>query len=115
MIGKCNECRYFNEPASFCNNYLLSIITPETSCECEGFASNTNIDLTTISEDEKAACLELVEKMRAAKERAVLIEEARQKLFIEYNHCIDTIGVEETRKIIQEINRLLRWGLVNED
>jgi hypothetical protein len=53
--------------------------------------------------------------MRAAKKKAALIEEARQKLFIDYNNCIDTIGVEETRKIIQEINRLLRRGLVNED
>ena len=90
ITGQCKNCKYFNEP-------------------------NTDIDLTTFSKDEKAACLELVEKMRAAKERAVLIEEARQKLFIDYNNCIDTIGVEETRKIIQEINRLLRAGLVSED
>ena len=113
MTSKCNECRYFNETESFCNNYVFSMPGPVTSCK--GFSPNTNTDLTTFSEEEKAACLELVEKMRAAKERAVIIEEARQKLFIEYNNCIDTIGVEETRKIIQEINRLLRWGLVNED
>jgi hypothetical protein len=68
-----------------------------------------------LSEEEKAACLELVEKMRAAKKKAALIEEARQKLFIDYNNCIDTIGVEETRKIIQEINSLLRAGMVSED
>ena len=72
-----------------------------------------NITWVNLSEDEKAACLELVEKMRAAKKKAALIEEARQKLFIDYNNCIDTIGVEETRKIIQEINRLLR--AVNDD
>lgn len=68
-----------------------------------------------LSEEEKAACLELVEKMRAAKKRAALIEETRQRLFIEYNNSIDNIGVEETRKIIQEINRLLRAGMVSED
>lgn len=66
-----------------------------------------------LSEEEKAACLELVEKMRAAKKKTALIEEARQKLFIDYNNCIDTIGAEETRKIIQEINRLLK--AVNDD
>lgn len=113
MTSKCNECRYFNETENYCNNYVFSMPGPVTSCK--GFSPSTNIDLATFSEEEKAACLELVEKMRAAKERAVIIEEARQKLFIEYNNCIDTIGVEETRKIIQEINRLLRWGLVNED
>ena len=74
-----------------------------------------NITLADLSQDEIAACRELVEKMRTAKKKAALIEEARQKLFIEYNNCIDTIGVEETRKIIQEINRLLRAGLVSED
>ena len=74
-----------------------------------------NITLADLSQDEIAACRELVEKMRAAKKKTALIEEARQKLFIEYNKCIDTIGVEETRKIIQEINRLLRAGLVSED
>lgn len=113
MTSKCKKCRYFNETESFCNNYVFSMPGPVTSCK--GFSPNTNIDLTTFSEEEKTACLELVEKMRAAKERAVLIEEAKQRLFIEYNNCIDTIGVEETRMIIQEINRLLRWGLVNED
>jgi hypothetical protein len=72
-----------------------------------------NITLADLSQDEIAACCELVEKMRTAKKKAALIEEARQKLFIEYNNCIETIGVEETRKIIQEINRLLR--AVNDD
>lgn len=71
--------------------------------------------LLKISEEEKAACLELVEKMRAAKKKAASIEEARQKLFIEYNNSIDTIGIKETRKIVQEINRLLREATVSED
>ena len=73
------------------------------------------MEIYNLSTDEVAACLELVEKMRTAKKKTVLIEEARQKLFIEYNNCIDTIGAEETRKIIQEINRLLRAGLISED
>lgn len=113
MTSKCKNCRYFNESESYCNDYLLGITGPVVSCE--GFSPNTNITLADLSEDEKAACRELVEKMRAAKKKAALIEEARQKLFIEYNNCIDTIGAEETRKIIQEINRLLRAGLVSED
>lgn len=74
-----------------------------------------NITLADLSQDEIVACRELVEKMRTAKKKAALIEEARQKLFIEYNNSIESIGVEETRKIIQEINRLLRQGLVSED
>ena len=113
MTSKCKRCRYFNETENYCNDYLLHIPGPVTSCE--GFSPNINSDLTTLSEDEETACLELVKKMRAAKEKAALIEEARQKLFIDYNNCIDTIGAEETRKIIQEINRLLRAGLVSED
>ena len=76
---------------------------------------NMNITLADLSQDEIVACRELVKKMRTAKKKAALIEEARQKLFIEYNNCIDTIGAEETRKIIQEINRLLRAGVVSED
>lgn len=113
MTSKCNECRYFNETENFCNNYVFSMPGPVTSCK--GFSPNTNITLADLSKDEIAACRELVEKMRAAKKKTALIEEAKQRLFIEYNNCIDTIGVEETRMIIQEINRLLRWGLVNED
>jgi len=113
MSGKCENCKYFNETEKYCNNYLEWITGPVGSCE--GFSSKTNNDLTVFSEEEMAACLELVEKMRAAKKKTALIEEARQKLFIDYNNCIDTIGAEETRKIIQEINRLLRAGLVSED
>ena len=48
-----------------------------------------NITLADLSQDEIVACRELVEKMRTAKKKAALIEEARQKLFIEYNNCID--------------------------
>lgn len=69
---------------------------------------NTNITLADLSEDEIAACLEVVEKMRAEKRAAAEIEEAKTKIYKEVNESLDKIGIEETKRIIRQINRELR-------
>ena len=67
-----------------------------------------NITLADLSQDEIAACLEVVTKMRVEKKRVADIEEAKTKIYKEINESLDKIGVEETKKIIRQINRELR-------
>ena len=67
-----------------------------------------NITLADLSHDEIAACRELVEKMRAEKKKVADIEEAKTKIYKEINESLDKIGIEETKKIIRQINRELR-------
>ena len=53
-----------------------------------------------LTEDEKKACIELIQKAD--------IEEAKTKIYKEINESLDKIGIEETKKIIRQINRELR-------
>ena len=87
-MGNCIECNYFKPANSFC---------------------------ATLSEDEMAACLEVVEKMRAEKKKAEEIELAKTNIFIEVNKALYQIGLEETKKILRQINRDLRNMPLEED
>ena len=46
--------------------------------------------------------------MRAEKKKVAVIEEAKTKIYKEVNESLDKIGIEETKKIIRQINRELR-------
>lgn len=61
-----------------------------------------------LSNEEISACVDLVENMRAAKARKRAIEEHRENLRSVVISTIDAIGLEETKRIIREINRNLR-------
>ena len=106
-MGKCKECEYYKPITGYCA--FRKELTTENNF-CGGFSrdcSNRGV-LATLSEDELAACLEVVAKMRAEKKRAAEIEEAKTKIYKEINESLDKIGIEETKKIIRQINRELR-------
>lgn len=66
------------------------------------------LDGYTLTKEEKEACLELISKMRAEREKKRAIESAREYLREVVISTIDAIGLEETKRIIREINRNLR-------
>ena len=106
-MGKCKECKYFKSVNDFCA--FRGELTTQNNF-CGGFSRDCSARgiLATLSEDEIAACLEVVEKMRAEKKRTAEIEEAKTKIYKEVNESLDKIGIEETKKIIRQINRELR-------
>ena len=106
-MGKCKECKYYKPTTSLC--IFRKELTTENNF-CGGFSRDCSVRgiLATLSEDEFAACLEVVEKMRAEKKRVADIEEAKTKIYKEINESLDKIGIEETKKIIRQINRELR-------
>lgn len=61
-----------------------------------------------LSDDEISACVDLVEKMRAEKRKKEVIGYHREALQSAVISTIDAIGLEETKRIIREINRNLR-------
>jgi hypothetical protein len=101
-MGKCRECKHFNPNNYYCD-LRNCLVNPENYCGW--FLRDV---LATLSEDEIAACLEVVEKMRAEKKKMAEIEEAKTKIHKEVNEALDKIGIEETKKIIRQINRELR-------
>lgn len=101
-MGKCRKCKHFNPNNYYCD-LRKSLVNPENYC---GWFSRDVF--ATLSKDEIAACLEVVEKMRAEKKKAADIEEAKTKIHKEVNEILDKIGIEETKKIIRQINRELR-------
>lgn len=68
----------------------------------------TILDGCALTKEEKEACLELISNMRAAKARKIIIEEHRENLRSVVISTIDAIGLDETKRIIREINRNLR-------
>lgn len=106
-MGKCKECEYYKPVNGYCA--FRKELTTENNF-CGGFSRDCSARgiLATLSEDEIAACLEVVEKIRAEKKRAAEIETAKTNIYIEVNEALDKIGVEETKKIIRQINRELR-------
>lgn len=105
-MGKCRDCNHFNPNNYYCD-FRNCLVNPAN--HCVGFSKDSVQGvLATLSEDEITACLEVVEKMRAEKRAAAEIEEAKTKIYKEVNESLDKIGIEETKKIIRQINRELR-------
>ena len=67
-MGKCKECKYYKPTTSLC--IFRKELTTENNF-CGGFSRDCSVRgiLATLSEDEFAACLEVVEKMRAEIEK----------------------------------------------
>jgi len=72
------------------------------------YECKATLDGYALTKEEKEACLELISNMRAAKARKRAIEEHRENLRSVVISTIDAIGLEETKRIIREINRNLR-------
>ena len=103
---KCKQCKYYKPTTGLC--IFRKELTTENNF-CGGFSRDSVRGiLATLSEDEFAACLEVVEKMRTEKKRVADIEEAKTKIYKEINESLDKIGIKEKKKIIRQINRELR-------
>lgn len=61
-----------------------------------------------LTSDEVEACKLLLEDIRARKERDRLIQKAKTSISFEISDAIDKIGLEETKRIVREINKALR-------
>ncbi len=106
-MGKCKECEFYKPTTGYCA-FREELTTPGNFCGAFSRDCSARGILATLSEDEIAACLEVVEKIRAEKKKVADIEEAKTKIYKEINESLDKIGIEETKKIIRQINRELR-------
>ena len=60
----------------------------------------------TLTKEEANACVELVQKMRAERERIIALH--YQQIEDLVAATVDAIGIQETKRIIRSINRDLR-------
>jgi hypothetical protein len=67
-----------------------------------------NIELCNITQEEADTIFNLVEEMKAKRKHEQKYQENRQYLRDCVISTIDCIGLEDTKKIIREINRDLR-------
>jgi hypothetical protein len=65
-------------------------------------------ELGNLSEEEIVACKELVTTMREERRKAEAIKKNAEWLWDTVTSTIDAIGLEETKRIIRNINRDLR-------
>lgn len=71
---------------------------------------NTNFEFDghILTEDEIEACREVLKEIRAKKEHDKLVQLARKMIGFEISYAISNIGLEETKRIVRELNRELR-------
>lgn len=62
----------------------------------------------SLTKDEVEAMLLLLEDIRARKERERQIQKAKMAISFEISNAISEIGLEETKRIVRELNRELR-------
>jgi len=62
----------------------------------------------TLTKEEIEACLELVQKMRAQREKEIAYNSHLQQFEDLTMASIDAIGLEQTKQIVRLINRQLR-------
>ena len=63
----------------------------------------------TLTRDEVEACLEVVQKMRAEREREKTLALHQQQIEDLVTATIDAIGLDETKRIIRRVNHDLRF------
>lgn len=61
-----------------------------------------------LTKEEEKACLELVEKMRAEEERKQKLQKAKDEISFAIAASIPEIGLEETRKVVNDLYRELK-------
>lgn len=61
-----------------------------------------------LTDDEVEACRTLLQDIRAKKDRDRLIQKAKMSISFEVSDAISAIGLEETKRIVRELNRELR-------
>lgn len=61
-----------------------------------------------LTQDEIEACREVLKEIRAKKEHDKLIQKTKTAISFEIDCAISEIGLEETKRIVRELNRKLR-------
>ena len=62
-----------------------------------------------LTEDETEACFELIKKMREEQEHKRIITRCKNAIWFEVSDAISKIGLDETKRIVRELNRELRY------
>ena len=62
----------------------------------------------SLTKDEVEAMLLLLEDIRAKKEKERQIQKAKMAISFEISNAVSEIGLEETKRIVRELNRELR-------
>ena len=69
---------------------------------------NFEFDGHILTEDEIEACKEVLKEIRKKKEYDRLIQKTKTAISFEISCAISEIGLEETKRIVRELNRELR-------
>ena len=62
----------------------------------------------TLTDDEAEACMALLQDIWKRKRQEKLIQKAKTSISFEVSNAISEIGLEETKRIVRELNRELR-------
>lgn len=62
----------------------------------------------TLTDDEAEACMALLRDIWKRKRQEKLIQKAKTSISFEISNAISEIGLEETKRIVRELNRELR-------
>ena len=62
----------------------------------------------TLTDDEAEACMTLLQDIWQRKRQKKLIQKAKTSISFEISNAISEIGLEETKRIVRELNRELR-------
>lgn len=71
---------------------------------------NTPIEFCgyTLTDDEAEACMALLQDIWEKKRKEKFIQKCKAAIFFQVSETIDRIGLEETKRIVHEINKELR-------
>lgn len=61
-----------------------------------------------LTEDEKRACMELIDKIREEEERKQKLQKTKNEISFAIAAAISEIGLEETRQVVNDLYRELR-------
>ena len=61
-----------------------------------------------LTEDEKRACIELIQKMEAEREKEEKLQKTKNEISFAIASAISEIGLEETRQVVNDLYRELR-------
>jgi hypothetical protein len=61
-----------------------------------------------LTEDEKKACIELIQKMEAEKEKEEKLQKTKDEISFAIAVAISEIGLEETRQVVNDLYRELK-------
>lgn len=61
-----------------------------------------------LTEEETEACLAIIKKMREERAKQAAIQKCKHAISSQIADSISTIGLEETKKIVRELNREIR-------